>query len=69
MFEYGAAAIVATGVVAVVSHVATRKYYAVKARASLLADLFQSAVRALEDDVLTGEELAKIADLVKKLVG
>jgi len=38
MFEYGVAAIVATAVVAVLSHVATRKYYALKAKASIVAD-------------------------------
>ena len=68
MFEYGVAAIVATAVVAVLSHVATRKYYALKAKASLVADLFQVTATALEDNILTEEELEKIAILAKRLV-
>lgn len=65
---YALAALVATAAVAVISHVATKKYYVVKAKASVVSELFQEGVQALEDDVLTVEELQKIEKLIGKLV-
>jgi len=62
------AAVVLTAVVAVVSHLATKKYLHAKTKAGVLADLLQVAVEAVHDDMLTKEEFGKIAGLVKKLV-
>jgi len=62
------AAIVDTAAVAVVSHLATKKYLLAKTKARVLTDLLQAVVDAVHHDMLTKEELGKIAGLVKRLV-
>jgi len=70
---YALIAVVATAMVAVASTFVSRQYYRVKAKASIetasiMARLFEESVKALKDDTLTEDEVAKIAALVKKLV-
>jgi len=61
-------AVVVSTVVAGVSLFASKQYYALKTKVSLLSGLLQTAVSALEDDTLTEEELAKIVFLLRNLV-
>jgi len=62
------AAVVITVAIAVVSHVATKKYYRLKRKAQLAVDLFSAAVKALEDDVLTVEEVKTFEELARRVV-
>lgn len=64
----GLFAVVITAVVAVVSHLATKKYLAVKIKAQIAADLLRIGVEALRDDLLTREELTNLAALARRLV-
>ncbi|MFB0522302.1 MAG: hypothetical protein ACETV1_00900 [Candidatus Bathyarchaeia archaeon] len=67
--DYALIALVVTAILTIASVFFTGKYYGLKARANVLAELLGKAVKAVEDDELTEEELKEIIRLVNRLLG
>jgi len=61
-------AVLVTSVLAAASALFSKRYYGLKGRVTVLADLLHAASKALEDDQITEEELDRIKDLVNKLL-